>query len=159
MKEEFQDFDRKKFFGTSEVWDINFISLYHRFPDLRYHMEYILNKICSGLRIPKPILIAAGETTNRATLEALIDYNQSEIAHVQEQLTQIIEEQIFKPLCRRNSIEITPDLKWYPIVSEDERQKAEIRHLDIDSILRCVGAELITLEEARNKVKALFEKA
>ena len=157
MEEQFKDFDRTTFFATSDRYDIDFISLYNRFPDLDEQMDYILNKICAGLRIPKAVLLGVGDTVNRSTLDSLIDHNQDEIRHIQDKLSRIIEEQIFKPLCEKNSFRTVPRLKWYPLVTEDERQKAEIRHIDIDSILRIFGAELIEKEEAIRRINLLFE--
>lgn len=157
MEEDFKDYDRSTFFATSDRYDIDFISLYNRFPDLADQMDYILNKICAGLRIPKAVLLGVGDTVNRSTLESLIDHNQDEIRHIQDKISRIIEEQIFKPLCEKNSLRPIPRLKWYPLVTEDERQKAEIRHIDIDSILRIFGAELIEKEEAIKRINLLFE--
>lgn len=157
MQEEFKDFDRSTFFATSDRYDIEFISLYNRFPDLDEQMDYIVNKICAGLRIPKAVLLGVGDTVNRSTLDSLIDHNQDEIRHIQEKLSKIVEEQIFKPLCEKNSLWPVPQLSWYPLVTEDERQKAEIRHIDIDSVLRIFGAELIEKDEAIRRIRLLFE--
>lgn len=149
--------ERKKFFGSSERYKLEILSLYNKFPDLKYQFDLIINKVCSGLRIPKPILLSAGETTNRAVLDSLIDFNQFEISLVQQKISQIIEEQIFEPICRANKLNMIPDLHWYSLVTEDERQKAEIRHLDIDSILNLYRAELIPKEVAESRVNNLFE--
>ncbi len=158
LQEEFKGFTRNSFFGTSERYDIEFLNLYKRFPDLSYHMNYILDKICAGLRIPKPILLSSGQTVNRAVLEELIDFNQFEISLIQSKISFIIEEQIFRPICNNNGIYEVPKLRWYPLMTEDERQKAEVRSLEIDAVIRAYSAELITIEMAKERIDWLFEK-
>jgi len=157
MKEDFKDITRQNFFGTSERYELKIHGLYKKFPNLKPQFDLIINKVCSGLRIPKSILLEEGGAINRATLDALVDRNQFEIALVQETLSQIVEEQLFTPLCRKNGLDKIPDLKWYPPVTEDERQKSEVRHLDIDSILNTYNAELLTREEARKLTLEAFE--
>ena len=157
MQTDFKNIERKSFFATSELYSIEIKSLYQKFPNLDYQCEYNLNKICAGLRVPKSILIAAAEAVNRATLEALIDYNQFEIMKVQSKISQIVEEQMFTPLCQNNGLDEIPELKWHPLMTEDERQKAEIRHLDIDSVLNTYRAELISQEQAADLIKQAFE--
>jgi len=90
-------------------------------------------------------------------LEALVEYNQFEITQVQKKISHIVESQLFTPLCKANDISIVPDFKWYPLVTEDERQKAEVRHLDIDTLIELYKAELLSREIIIPEIERLFE--
>lgn len=149
LEEKFKGINRKTFFATSEIYNIKVISMFERFPNLTPQFDLIINKVCSGLRVPKPILLSAGEAVNRATLEALIDFNQYEISLVQEKLTQIIEEQVFKPACKQAGLNKVADLKWHPLMTEDEEQQARIIDYFSKSFPPLIENGLLTEEEAR----------
>lgn len=158
LKEKYKDFDRNKFFASSDRIDINFMKLYQAFPDLTFQMDRILNIICAGVRVPKPILLAAGETTNRATLDSLINFNRWEISLIQEKIARAIEEQIFTTLCRRNGFEVFPDINWRPMATQDDTQTAinDLRYAKAMSLL--VNSKIISPEEAKELIAKHFKK-
>lgn len=148
MREELKNFSRKSLFCTSERYTLEMLNVGKRFPNLDWQFEYILNKICAGTGIPKPILLCVGETTNRATLDALINYNQYEISLVQEKLGFQIEEQTFMPALEKNGIYDVPNIKWNSLAIRDEKEKAEILQMMINSCEKLIELQLMTTEEA-----------
>lgn len=149
MKKDLKNFNRKTLFCTSERYTLDILNIGKKFPSLEWQFKYILDKICAGTGVPKPILLCVGESTNRATLDALINYNQYEIGLVQEKIGFSLEEQTFMPALEKHGIYDVPNIKWNSLTVRDEKEKAEILALMTQSCEKLLELNLMTEEEAK----------
>lgn len=157
LERKIKDINRKDSFVGSERYKINIIGAGRSAPDTRPAIEFIINEICAGLRIPRPILLAAGERVNRATLEYLIRYNEKEIALIQNRISRIVEEQIFQRALDAQGIdEPVPDLVWNPLSTEDETSKSLITERMVKSIISAKNEQLIDFDEAREIIRRIL---
>lgn len=158
IEDRFKDINRRSVFGGSEKYDFEIIGADGAIPDLSKSLDFILNEVCAGLRIPKPILLAAGNQVNRATLEWLIKFNETEISMIQSRISKIVEEQIFKrALDKLNINGDIPDLEWNPLSVEDEKAHSEIVAQSVDYLSKAESSGLLSREEARKLLENILK--
>lgn len=110
----------KSSFVSNQRYRFDFPGVGRRVPDLSFALDFLTDTLAGGLRMPKPILLQAGEKSNRAVLEQLARWNMEDIIDLQESVSNIIEMQILKPLMVRNGISEVPKVKWFPMTEERE---------------------------------------
>ena len=157
MTKKFKNIHQQKFFASDETYEAKLIGAEKKALDIRYILNDVLNQVCAGLRIPRPILLAAGREVNRATLEYLIRYNEKEIKLMQNRLSRQIEIQVFQRAIEAAGLSgKIPDFEWNPISTEDEREKAETNHLVISYVGNAVAQRMLTTEEGRKQILELL---
>ena len=144
----------KKSIATTERYDFSFPGVGRRVPDLSFALDFLTDTLAGGLRVPKPLLMQAGEKANKAVLEQLANWNMEDTINQQESVSDIIENQIFKPLMKRNDIKDIPSVRWFP--SSEEREEVVIKNQTAYMVMlkEALVADFITPETA----KRLFEQ-
>jgi len=153
VEEMFKDFDRKSFFATGPTLHMDLLELKRTIPDLSKLSDHFIDLICCGLRVPRQFLFGTTERTPRASAYAIMMYSNFEIQLIQEKLTQIVESQIFKPLCEKNNLFPIPDLVWKPIPLAEEDKVAKILSAKVDMLLKLHEKGILTAEEVRKNLK------
>jgi len=98
---------------------------------LQVHLDHFVNLICSGLGIPKGLLIGTGDV--RGALEAQLHDFEKEIITYQSMLQRQVEDQIFKRFQRIKDLTSLPTIVWKPISPQTALSRA--RRLGI--LARC----------------------
>lgn len=152
MKEMFKDFWRKSFHATGDNINFELLGAAGKIPQLKGERDSILDEIVAGLRIPKPFLLGKSESAGlgQGDIRTLMEQNIMEISMLQPKLSQIFEEQIFKPLCNRNGIYTDiPKWVWNPIRLKDEAVEIDTTIKMIRQISDAKIAGLMTDEQGQ----------
>jgi len=152
----FRGFWRKSFHATGESIKFNLLSANSKIPQLKGERESILDEIITGLRIPKPFLLGKSESSGlgQGDIKTLRENIATEVSMLQPKLSQIIEEQIFKPLLAKNDINATVKWNWHPVRAKDEAAEIDITIKKIKEISDAKMAGLMTDEQGQ----AAFDK-
>jgi len=156
---QFKGINRKSLILTSDNYSLKLIESGRAIPPLKSQNDMIIDSMVSGLRVPKAFLFGKGETgTWGATMNAFIAYSMFEIGLYQGKLTEIIQEQIFRPLCNKNNYHDIPTIVWNPLVEEDELQKIKGIGRQIDAIKKAKDAGLANDEQVQLLLVKLMDR-
>ncbi len=129
--------------------------------DISPHIDLLEGNLAGGLGIPKPILFFAGEEVNRATLTELLAMTTVEIKTYQEKLSDIIENQILRPLLLANNINIdrvgVPQIIWESLDEKGEKEVLDNFKTFSDAIDKLMKNGIYTAEEIKTIINEKFK--
>ena len=158
-EKKFKGINRRSLIVTSEMYATKLLESARAIPPLKSQNDMIIDSMVSGIRVPKAFLFGKGETgTWGATMNAFIAYSMFEIGLYQSKLTEIIQEQIFRPLCTINEYSDIPSIHWNPLVEEDELQKIKSIDLQLGAITKAKENKLIGDIEAKELLEKLLDR-
>jgi hypothetical protein len=159
LSEKFKTFWRKSFHVTGKNIEFDMMSANGKIPQLKSERESILDEIITGLRIPKPFLLGKSESVGlgQGDIRTLRENIATEISMLQPRISQIFEEQIFKPLLAKNNINATVKWVWHPIRAKDEAAEIDITIKKIQEISSAKMAGLMTDLDGQKEFNEFME--
>lgn len=116
-----------------------------QFPEIH---EIFLNLVAIRLGVPKPILTLDGSTINKATMEELTKDMMHDLRADELKVKQAIEEQIFKPACRKlfgENFSEFPSFDFNPFQESEDAKAA--RNFRISQTLDSLSRSIKTIKE------------
>jgi len=118
-----------------------------RVEKLADNLKYFSDQIVAGLGGPKPFITGLGTDTNKATLNDQKILFERQLKALQEQISQIIEREVFAVLAKQYRFRSVPTLVWEEISTESLDSKA-------DRLVKYVNAGLLNPDkDIRNIIR------
>ena len=154
-----KEFSNKTHLASSEKISIELKGVEGKSVDISPHISLLEGNLAGGLGIPKPILYYAGEAVNRATLTELMTATSIEIKTYQEKLSDIIENQIFRPALDANSMEgvSTPQVIWNSLDEKGDTEVLENFKIFSEAMFKAVQSGMYTADEAKKISEERFK--
>jgi len=156
-----QNFNNSTSLASSEKIKIILIGVQGKSVEVKPHMDLLEGNLAGGLGIPKAILFFAGESVNRATLTELMTMTSIEVKTYQEKLSDIIENQILKPLLEANGKDTSsfelPQVKWNGLDEKNELEILTNFKLFSESMAKLVQVGVFDVDDVKKITKEKFD--
>lgn len=102
--------------------------------------SYFTKQMIAGLGLPEPFVTGSGEKTNRATLDILLSLTQRKVQRIQNSISDVMENKVFKKIAELKGWRESPRMVWNEFSPESLSAK-------IDRLVKEIQVGLITPDE------------